>query len=79
MPDGVEQTADGVTCGSSTKIVGSDVQIDLGAGDQPVTEQIANGDQLSARTRWVAKVCRMRCGERGMPTRLRCPQVRTRS
>jgi hypothetical protein len=48
MPDSVEQTADWMTCGSSTKIVGSDVQIDLGAGDQSMTEQIADGYQADS-------------------------------
>src|SRR5271169_2089484 len=50
MLDGVEQSTDRMTCGGSAKIVGGDVQIDLGAGDQSMTEQIADGDQANAGT-----------------------------
>jgi hypothetical protein len=34
-----------VTCGGGTKIVDGDMQINLGAGDQAVTEQVTNGTE----------------------------------
>ena len=47
MLDGVEQCTDGVTRCGSAKIISSDMQVDLGAGDQPMAEQITNGHQAN--------------------------------
>ena len=47
MLDGVEQSADRVTRCGIAEIIGSDVQIDLRASDQSMTEHIADGDQAN--------------------------------
>ena len=42
MLDGVEQCADRVTRGSGAKIIGGDMQVELCAREQPMTEHIAD-------------------------------------
>ena len=44
----VHQPANRMARGSSTKIVAGDVQVDLRAGNQPVTEQVTNGDEADS-------------------------------
>ena len=43
MLDGVEQCTDRMTRSSFAKVVRGDMQINLRAGDQPMTEQVADG------------------------------------
>ena len=54
MLDRAQQCADRMTRGGCTKIIGSDMQIDLRAGDQPMAEQITNGHQANAGTHQVS-------------------------
>jgi len=46
--DRVKETADRMSRGGSTKIIGGDVQIDLGTSDETMTKQIANRDKTDA-------------------------------
>lgn len=46
--DGGQQLANRMSVGGMTQILRGDVQVDLGAGDEPVAEQVADGDQAHA-------------------------------
>ena len=53
MLDGIEQCTDRVARCSRAKIIRGDMQINLGAGDQPMTEKIADGHQANPGTHQV--------------------------
>ena len=57
MLDGVEQCADRMTRSSGAKIIGGDMQVDLRARDQPMTEHIAERHQTNAGTYQVSCAC----------------------
>src|SRR6267154_5787196 len=57
MLDGVEQRTDGMTRNGRTEIVRGDMQIDLRAGDQPMTEKIADGHEANSGAYQVGCKC----------------------
>jgi len=80
MLDGCEQCADRMASGGVAQIFGSDMQIDLRARDLAMTQEVTNRDESDPGAH---EMCRegvsQAMWESGMPTRLRWPQVRTRS
>ena len=57
MLDGVEQCTDRMARSSGAKIICGDVQINLGAGDQPMTKKIADRHQANPGAHQVGCEC----------------------